>query len=133
MIAIDSSALLAILFGEPEKGAFQDVIAGCDRLIVSAVNVHETAAVLRVRRGLAAVGALWEMLRENDIEIVAFDVVQARAAAAAFYRYGKGIDSKARLNLCDCAAYALATTMKCRLLFKGADFIHTDVRPAFPL
>ncbi len=48
MIAIDSSALLAILFGEPEKGAFHDVNAGCDRLIVSAVNVHEMAAVLRV-------------------------------------------------------------------------------------
>jgi ribonuclease VapC len=52
---------------------------------------------------------------------------QARAAADAFDRYGKGIDSKARLNLADCAAYALARTMNAPLLFKGGDFANTDV------
>ena len=49
-------------------------------------------------------------------------------AAAAFDRYGKGIDPKARLNLADCAAYALARTMNCPLLFKGNDFTETDVK-----
>ncbi|MGH6848090.1 MAG: hypothetical protein ACREC0_11840 [Methylocella sp.] len=51
-----------------------------------------------------------------------------RAGAAAFDRYGKGIHSKARLNLADCAAYALAKTMDLPLLFKGDDFTATDVR-----
>jgi ribonuclease VapC len=48
----------------------------------------------------------------------------------AFDRYGKGIDSKARLNLSDCAAYALAKSIKCPLLFKGDDFTQTDVGSA---
>jgi ribonuclease VapC len=71
-----------------------------------------------------------EMLWDNEIEIVAFDEVQARAATEAFDRYGKGINSKARLNISDCAAYALAKTMNCPLLFKGNDFTQTDVQPA---
>ena len=48
----------------------------------------------------------------------------------AFSRYGKGIDPKARLNLADCAAYALATSLKVPLLFKGNDFAATDVQAA---
>ena len=57
-----------------------------------------------------------------------FDEVQLHAAAAAFGRYGKGIDPKARLNLADRAAYALAETMNAFLLFKGEDFAATDVK-----
>lgn len=51
-----------------------------------------------------------------------------RLAASAFGRYGKGIDPRARLNLSDCAAYALAKTMNAPLLFKGDDFTHTDLQ-----
>jgi ribonuclease VapC len=50
-----------------------------------------------------------------------FDETQVRAAAVAFDRYGKGIHSKARVNLADCAAHALAMTMNAPLLFKGDD------------
>ncbi len=53
-----------------------------------------------------------------------------RAAVSAFERYGKGIHSEARLNLADCAAYALAKIMNAPLLFKGDDFTLTDVMPA---
>ncbi|MGQ0445205.1 MAG: PIN domain-containing protein [Beijerinckiaceae bacterium] len=67
-------------------------------------------------------------LAECEIEIVPFDEAQVRAAAAAFDRYGKGIHSKARLNLADCAAYALAKTMNLPLLFKGDNFTETDVQ-----
>ncbi|HME32928.1 MAG TPA: type II toxin-antitoxin system VapC family toxin [Terriglobales bacterium] len=55
MIVVDSSALIAILFEEPEKKAFQNIIAGDDRCVMSAVNAHETATVLRLRHSLAAV------------------------------------------------------------------------------
>ncbi len=51
----------------------------------------------------------------------------AAFAVLAFQRYGKGVDPKARLNFCDCAAYALAKDVNAPLLFKGNDFIHTDV------
>ena len=55
MIVVDTSALIAILFDEPEKQAFEKVIASGERCIMSAVNAHETALVLRVKRGAAAV------------------------------------------------------------------------------
>jgi len=127
MIVIDSSALLAILFNEPEKQAFEDIVTGTEPCAISAVNAHEVACVLRIRLGFAAVAGFWELLKDNGIEIIPFDEVQVHAAAGAFDRYGKGIHSKARLNLADCAAYALAKTMNAPLLFKGGDFVHTDV------
>jgi len=96
--------------------------------VVSAVNAHEAALVLRIRHGRAAVQRFWEMLADNEIEIFVFDGARVRAAAAAFDRYGKGIDPKARLNLSDCAAYALAKTLNVPLLFKGNDFSETDVQ-----
>ena len=73
--------------------------------------------------------AMWWFLQiENDFEIIPFDEAQAREALAAFDRYGKGIDPKARLNLSDCAAYALAKTLNAPLLFKGNDFTQTDLQ-----
>jgi ribonuclease VapC len=127
MIVVDSSALIAVFFEEPEKPAFQNIIDGEERCVLSAVNAHETACVLRGRLGVAAVARFWQWLIDNQIEIVSFDEVQVRAAAVAFDRYGKRIDPKARLNLADCAAYALAKSMNAPLLFKGNDFTETDV------
>jgi ribonuclease VapC len=130
MIVADSSALCAVFFNEPEKSAFQAILDGDERCIVSAVNAFETACVLRGKLGQAAVVEFWQWLTDNRIEIVAFDAVQAYEAAAAFGRYGKGLHPRARLNLADCAAYALAKTMNAPLLFKGDDFAATDVRAA---
>lgn len=83
---------------------------------------------MRVRWGPVAVAAFWKTLEDSAIEIVPFDDAQVLAAAEAYGRYGKGIHSKARLNLADCAAYALAKTLDVPLLFKGNDFTQTDVR-----
>ena len=130
MIVVDSSALCAVFFNEPEKTAFQAILDGDERCIVSAVNAFETACVLRGKLGQAAVVEFWQWLTDNRIEIVPFDAVQAYEAATAFDRYGKGLHPRARLNLADCAAYALATTMNAPLLFKGDDFAATDVRAA---
>ena len=130
MIVVDSSALLAILLQEPEKQAFQDIVASAERCVISAVNAHEMATVLRIRHGRVAVERLWQLFADNEIEILPFDEAQVRAAVVAFDRYGKGIHSKARLNLSDCAAYALAKTLNAPLLFKGDDFAETDVQRA---
>jgi ribonuclease VapC len=127
MIVVDSSALLVVLFAEPEQKVFQDFIDGDERCLLSAVNAHETACVLRGRLGVLVVTRFWQWLIDNEVEIIPFDEIQARAAAAAYDRYGKGIDPKARLNLADCAAYALAKSMNAPLLFKGDDFTETDV------
>jgi len=129
MIVVDSSALIAILEKESDAVDFAAAIQQADRLLISAVNVHETGIVLRARHGLAAANHMWRFLQvENDFEIIPFDETQAREARSAFDRYGKGIDPKARLNLADCAAYALARTMNCPLLFEGGDFTETDVQ-----
>ena len=97
---------------------------------MSTVNVYETAIILRRNNGESAIDLTWQFLRQYGIEIVPFDEVQAKAAAAAYDRYGKGIDSKAKLNLADCAAYALAKSLDAPLLFKGQDFAATDVQVA---
>jgi ribonuclease VapC len=128
MIVVDSSALIAILFKEPEHQAFADIITGEERCVMSAVNIHETATVLRLRHGAAAVEKFWRFLADVEIEIVPFDEAQVRVAAIAFDLYGKGINPKARLNLSDCAAYALAKAMNAPLLFKGDDFSQTDLQ-----
>ena len=128
MIVVDSSALIAIAFAEPEKAAFDGIIASPERCLLSAVNAYETATILRMRWGPGAVALLRKMLENNRIEIIPFDEEQVLAAAEAYGHYGKGIHSKARLNLADCAAYALAKTMDAPLLFKGDDFAHPDVK-----
>lgn len=129
MIVVDSSELIAILEHEEDAPLYARAIHDAERLQVSALNVLETGIVLRARHGDVAVARLWRFLRDdNDFEIAAFDAAQARAAIAAYGRYGKGVDPQARLNLADCAAYALARTLDWPLLFKGADFSATDVR-----
>jgi ribonuclease VapC len=128
MIVVDSSALIAILFREPEHQDFEDIITGGERCVMSAVNVHETATVLRLRHGAAAVERFWRFLSDVEIEMIPFDEAHVRVAAVAFDLYGKGINSKARLNLSDCAAYALAKTLNAPLLFKGGDFTQTDLQ-----
>ena len=130
MIVVDSSAVVAILETEDDAILYAQAIHDADDLTMSAVNAHECAVVLRRRRGREGEGSVWAFLAENDIRILPFDEEQARKASEAFGRYGKGIDSKAKLNLADCAAYALATSLSAPLLFKGDDFIHTDVSVA---
>ncbi len=131
MIVVDSSALIAILEKEPDAAIYAAAIGQADRVLISAVNVHESGMVLRARHGRAAADRMWRFLKdENDFEIVPFDENQAREALAAFDRYGKGIHPKVRLNLSDCVAYALAKFMNCALLFKGNDFAQTDAHPA---
>ncbi len=131
MIAVDSSALVAILEAEPDAAFYAKAIQEAEELFVSAVTVLETGMVIRARRGEAALARMWRFLLEgNDFQIVPFGEEHAREALAAFARYGKGMQSQARLNLCDCAAYALAKSLDVPLLFKGNDFSQTGIRAA---
>jgi ribonuclease VapC len=127
MIVVDSSAIIAILEKEGDAAFYADAIRQAESLVISAVNAHESAIILRIRRGPEGEATLWSFLAGNGMRIAAFDEDQARAAALAFGRFGKGIHAKARLNLADCAAYALAKSLAVPLLFKGDDFAHTDV------
>lgn len=127
MMVVNSSAVIAIFEEEEDAAIFADAIASGEGLVMSAVNVHETATVLHGRRGAENVEDFRRFLKVSNIEIAPFDEDQARTASEAYARYGKGFHSQARLNLADCAAYALARSLSAPLLFKGDDFTHTDV------
>lgn len=128
MIVVDSSALVAILEAEPETGKFLEIIQDAPRRLVSAVTVYETGIVIGARRGWESAEDALALIENPGIEIVPFAETQISGALAAYSRYGKGFHSTARLNLGDCAAYALAKDMDAPLLFKGDDFRETDVR-----
>ena len=132
MIVVDTSAVLAIIQGEPEADAFLDLIRQADRVVISAVSVLEAGMVLRGRRGPVGLDPLTEIIDGMAIEIIPFDAPLVAGALDAFGRYGKGIDPAARLNMGDCATYALAKGMNAPLLFKGNDFTATDLTPAKP-
>jgi ribonuclease VapC len=127
MIVVDSSALIAILELEPEAERFLSIIRDAPRRLASAVTIYETGIVIGARRGRERAGRVMELLDEMGIEIVPFAEPHISQALDAYLRYGKGIDPKARLNLGDCAAYALAKILNAPLLFKGRDFSATDV------
>lgn len=126
MIVVDTSALLAILLDEPERPQFREVLAKEPRKSVSSVSVLEAGIVISTRRGPDGLAALADLLDRAEIVIAPFDRAQTQLAITAFETYGKG-RHPARLNICDCAAYALAKAMNAPLLFKGNDFAATDI------
>jgi ribonuclease VapC len=126
VIVVDTSALLAILLGEPEMTTFRDILAEAQRKFVSSVSLLETGIVITDRRGAAGVTALKDFVEQAEIEIIAFDHLQYELAIPAFQTFGKG-RHVARLNICDCASYALAKSIGIPLLFKGNDFSATDI------
>ena len=128
MIAVDTSAVHAILQGEPESPAFVERIADGGALL-SAGSVAELGAV--TSSDDLAYRSLLELLGFPFIEIEPVDAEQARVAVDAYRRFGKG-RHPARLNLGDTFAYALARQKGLPLLFKGKDFSLTDIEPALP-
>ncbi len=127
MIVIDTSAIIAILNAEPERAIFYDAIWSAERRLVSAVSYQEAGQVLIERRGVNGLYDLEDFLALIKAEIVAHDADLAALAVYAFQRYGKGLNPNSRLNMGDCASYALAISLRALLLFKGDDFTHTDV------
>ena len=130
MIAVDGSALVAILRREPEADSFLQVIATADGCLLSSVSLLETSLVLAGRSGDAAAWSeLDALIARASMQVVAQDAGLAEAAREAFLRYRKG-RHPAALNLGDCASYALAKTHSLPLLFKGSGFPRTDLMPA---
>ncbi|MGC2200180.1 MAG: type II toxin-antitoxin system VapC family toxin [Stellaceae bacterium] len=126
MIAIDTSAVIAILRGEVEAAPFARVIAKADSCFFSAVGLLEASLVM-IGRGSPEVGSLVDTLVQDlAIEVVSFDQELARESRAAFIRFGRG-RHPAGLNFGDCVSYALAQARGLPLLYKGEDFAKTDV------
>lgn len=127
MIALDTSAILAILLAEKEAPAFRDRIGEAGRAVVSAGTAVELAAVASHDDVLFS--AALAFLNEPFIAIEPVDSAQVAAAAQAYRRYGKG-HHRAGLNLGDVFAYALARERNLPLMFKGDDFSWTDIERA---
>jgi ribonuclease VapC len=125
-MTLDTSAVVAIIRGEPEKSEFVSLLEQSTRRLISAVSVLEAAMVLEAPKGDEASHILDSFLRKASVQIVPFDHEQLIEARAAFRRFGKG-RHPAGLNFGDCASYALAQCSNEPLLFKGTDFSATDV------
>ena len=131
-MVVDTSALIAILFGEPEALFFTRSIADASRKLMSAFNALETGIVVEARKGEAGGRELDLLIHRAQIEIVAMNAAQTELARAAWRNYGKG-NHPAGLNIGDCCAYALAKYSGEPLLFKGNDFSQTDIQAAIKL
>ena len=126
---IDTSALIAILRNEPEAKDCALAIERNEIRRVSAANFVETALVIDGSRDPIASRRFDDLVKEAQIGIEPVTEAQARVAREAYRDSGKGSRHPANLNFGDCFAYALAKTTGEPLLFKGADFIHTDIIP----
>lgn len=126
MIAVDTSALMAIMLNEPDAEACAAALQDEDRLLISAGTMAE-ALIVAARRN---VGEEMDRLIEGlGFEILSVTPASAHRIAQAYGRWGKG-DHPAALNFGDCFAYAVAKEHGCPLLYVGEDFARTDVRPA---
>jgi ribonuclease VapC len=128
MIAADTSALVAVVLGESDAERFLAALRS-EPVTISSVSLTEASIIAEARQGPDASRDL-ELLVAGVVDrIVTADAEHARAAVAAWQRFGKG-RHPAALNFGDCFAYAAASLANLPLLFKGNDFNQTDLRTA---
>ncbi len=126
---IDTSAILAVLFQEPEAAAMTAAMVEAPERTMAAPNFLEASMLLQARKGDEGVKSLDVLIARLRIDIAPFDEDMAHIARAAFKTYGKG-RHEASLNFGDCIAFALAQSTGRSLLFKGRDFSQTNVTRA---
>lgn len=133
MIVVDSSAVIAILFGEPTAPALLARLQSDPDRIISVASYVETGTVLAGRRHadrIRAIDDLDAFLAEARIAIAPADASQARLALSARIRFGRGMGHGGRLNFGDAFSYALARARRAALLFVGDDFASTAISSA---
>lgn len=126
MIAVDTSALMAILLDDPHADACASVLEDDNHPVISAVTVAE-ALIVAARRNVAE--EMEQLIGNLGFEIMNVTPASARRVAEAYGKWGKGMHP-AGLNFGDCFAYQVAKEQQCRLLFVGNDFAQTDVSSA---
>lgn len=128
MIAVDTSALMALLLDEPEADGCARILEEEENLIISAGTLAE-ALVVAGRRNIA--DELAALVRGLGMSVIHVTPAAARRIADAYERWGKG-HHPAGLNFGDCFAYELASEQDCPLLFVGDDFSQTDLKSVRP-
>ena len=124
MIAVDTSALMAIVLDETEAGDCIAALEAEDDILISAGTVAEVLIVAARRNVGEEMARLIDGLGFNVVPITS---VSARRVASAYMQWGKGIDA-AGLNFGDCFAYEVAREHGCPLLYIGSDFARTDIK-----
>jgi len=127
---VDTSAIVAILNGEPDSEVLLRALATDPDPKISAATTVELFAVSGARQGARETERVDAFLENFHVRTVPFDETQARLARAAYRDYGRGSGHPAHLNLGDCYSYALAAATGEPLLFVGCDFAATDITPA---
>lgn len=127
IIAIDTSALIAIVLNEPEREPFLACIAPCEKALISTSTLMEARLVVYGKQKHAGYQLLEQLLAQRTFNIVTQDKEEMDLAYEAFLRYGKGRGHKAQLNFGDLFSYALAKSRGIPLLYKGEDFAFTDI------
>ncbi|MGA2403453.1 MAG: type II toxin-antitoxin system VapC family toxin [Syntrophobacteraceae bacterium] len=131
-MVIDTSALVAILLGEPEAETFALAIAGDPKRLISAFTAIETGIVIETKKGESGGRELDLLLHQARIVIVPVTAEQFEIARSAWRKYGRG-RHPAGLNIGDCCSYALAKCAGEPLLFEGNDFPQTDIKAAYSI
>ena len=126
---VDSSAIVAVLLREADADEIANILTGTIPLRMSTATYVEVSIVMENKGGPRAGYELDDLIAKTEIELVPVTLEQAEAARIAWRRFGKG-NHPARLNFGDCFSYALAKTTGEPLLFKGNDFLQTDIQPA---
>lgn len=129
-MVLDTSALIAILVGEPESARMVRAISRAPARLAGAPTLVEAAAVMMARKGSGGEIALDALLHRLGVTVVDMTPDAARLARLAYTRFGKGVGSPGVLNFGDCLAYGVAMAAREPLLFKGDDFASTDVQVA---
>jgi|SRR5580698_347548 ribonuclease VapC len=127
---VDSSALVAILKREPQGPAFSATLEAEQDAKMSAATYLEASIVIDKLRDPTLSLLLDDVIERARISIEPLTASQARIARQAYRDYGKGSGHAANLNFGDCFSYALAREKREPILYKGDDFIHTDLRSA---
>lgn len=124
-MVIDTSALVAILQGEPERHSFIEMIDAADSRRMSVATFVETSIMIEARYGAEGLRDLDRLVGLANIELIPVNAEQGQLARTAFSRFGKG-RHPAGLNYGDCFSYAAAVVLGEALLCKGDDFCRTD-------
>jgi ribonuclease VapC len=123
MIVVDTSALIAIILGEPQSDKILDDLVAADQIVISAATMAEALIVAQCKNIEVE---MQKLIDELGMEIVPVTASTSRQVAQAYAAWGKGFHP-AGLNYGDCFAYQTAKVMNCPLLFVGNDFSKTDL------
>ena len=129
MMVADTSAIMAIIMDEIEGPTFHNAMRNDGEVLVSTASAVELM-IVAMGRGNDIYQAAIQFLERPFVRLIPLDQAQVWAATDAYERYGKGRGHPAGLNFGDTFAYALATVRHLPLLFKGDDFVRTDIAPA---